>query len=188
MKNLVKCAANAVFFLLTSPAALLAGFGRWAPGFTFFAHAFAFVPGVIGEYARRAYYAMTLSSCSTRTCISFGTFFAHREATVEDGVYIGAYCILGRTHVGANTQIASNVHVLSGRRQHPRDGQGKIQGAERGVFQEITIGANCWIGTSAVVMSNVGEGSTIGAGAVVTRDIPAGVVAVGCPAQPIKPA
>jgi maltose O-acetyltransferase len=45
------------------------------------------------------------------------------------------------------------------------------------------VGEYCWIGESAIIMGNVGSGTTIGAGAVVVKDIPAGVVAVGNPAR-----
>ena len=88
----------------------------------------------------------------------------------------------------SKTQIASNVHVLSGGHQHTRDELGNITGSEEGSFDEITIGPNCWIGTSAIVMADVGEGSTIGAGSVVTKEIPPKVVAVGNPARVIKDA
>jgi len=188
MKNALKSIANAVCTIITFLPALLCGFGRHERLVVWFAQSFARIAGPPGEYLRRAFYAQTLESCSKKCCISFGTFFSHPQAAVEDGVYIGAYCIIGKARIRRNTQIGSNVHILSGRRQHARDEAGNILGAEEGVFEEITIGADCWIGTSAVVMANVGEGSTVGAGAVVTKDIPPGVVAVGVPAQVIKPA
>jgi len=162
--------------------------GKGERRFAYYARAYSKVSGVHGEYLRRAFYVRTLRSCSRKCCISFGTFFSHPQATIGNGVYIGAYCIIGKARIGRNTQIGSNVHILSGRRQHARDEAGNILGAEEGVFEEITIGADCWIGTSAVVMANVGEGSTVGAGAVVTKDIPPRTVAAGVPAKAIGPA
>ncbi|HZD32186.1 MAG TPA: DapH/DapD/GlmU-related protein [Candidatus Angelobacter sp.] len=100
-----------------------------------------------------------------------------------EGVYIGAYCVMGSCSIGDRTQIASHVQVLSGGRQHRRDGSGKIMGSEEGQFQQVEIGADCWIGASAVVLAPVGAGSTIGAGAVVVKPIEAGMVAVGNPAR-----
>lgn len=52
----------------------------------------------------------------------------------------------------------------------------------------ITIGANAWLAGGVTVCPNVtiGENSVIGAGSVVTRDIPAGVVAVGSPARVVR--
>ncbi|MET0871100.1 MAG: DapH/DapD/GlmU-related protein, partial [Paeniglutamicibacter terrestris] len=52
----------------------------------------------------------------------------------------------------------------------------------------ITIGENVWIGGGATILPGVsiGENSVIGAGSVVTRDVPANVVAVGNPARVMK--
>lgn len=52
----------------------------------------------------------------------------------------------------------------------------------------VHIGRNCWLGAGTVVLPGVsiGDGSVIGAGSVVTRDIPAGVVAVGNPCRVLR--
>ncbi len=52
----------------------------------------------------------------------------------------------------------------------------------------IAIGDNVWLGGGVIVCPGVtiGDNSVIGAGAVVTRDIPANVVAVGNPARPVR--
>jgi virginiamycin A acetyltransferase len=186
IKQLLKQLAMGVAMIVSLPAALFTGFGRIPVLFETCAHAFAFIPGVIGSYLRVAFYRMTLDSCSPRSRISFGTFFAHSAASIASDVYIGSYCILGRCRIGERTQIASLVQILSGKRQHARDEQGNITGSEEGVFTTITIGDNCWIGASAIIMADVGAGSTIGAGAVVTRAIPPNVIAVGNPARVIR--
>jgi acetyltransferase-like isoleucine patch superfamily enzyme len=186
MKDLLKQAANLAALIVVLPAALLCGFGRVGSMFELFAAIFAIAPGLPGSYLRVAFYHLTLEHCSLRSHISFGTLFAHRQAHVGDGVYIGAYCIVGRCRIGARTQIASQVQILSGSRQHSRDEEGNITGAEHGVFVPVEIGANCWIGAGAIVMADVGEGTTIGAGSVVTRAVPSHVVAVGNPARILR--
>ena len=52
----------------------------------------------------------------------------------------------------------------------------------------VAIGNDCWFGANVVVCPGVtiGENSVVGAGSVVTRDIPANVVAVGNPARVIR--
>jgi maltose O-acetyltransferase len=54
---------------------------------------------------------------------------------------------------------------------------------------DITLGDRVWIGGSTVICPGVtiGENSIIGAGSVVTKDIPAGVVAAGNPCRVIRP-
>jgi virginiamycin A acetyltransferase len=185
-KNAIKKTLQAVFLLLAFPMALLSLFGRIEEIFRFFAQYCALAPGLPGDYLRIAFYRLTLAECSIDSRIQFGSFFAHPQATVGRSVYIGSYCVLGRTAIGDRTQIASQVQILSGKRQHARDEAGRMLGSEHGVFEQVSIGADCWIGAGAIVMADVGKGSTIGAGSVVTNAIPPGSVAVGNPARVIK--
>ena len=187
-KRILKTAVRSVFLVVMFPCALLAGFGRIEALFTLWAHVCAQVPGLLGDYIRAAYYHLTLDACPTGSRICFGTFFSSTQVRLEDNVYIGAYCIIGRAHIGARAQIASSVHILSGRHHHPRDAEGRILGAEHGTAAQILIGHDCWIGEGAIVMADIGAGSTIGAGAVVAKEIPPNVVAVGNPAKVIKAA
>jgi acetyltransferase-like isoleucine patch superfamily enzyme len=143
-------------------------------------------PGILGDYLRIAFYKLTLAECSLSSRVSFGSFFAHREASLGANAYIGSYCIVGRAAIGERAQIASGVQILSGSRQHVRNEVGGISGSEQGIFSTVAIGAHCWIGAAAVVMADVGEGATVGAGSVVTRPIPARSVAAGNPARAIR--
>jgi acetyltransferase-like isoleucine patch superfamily enzyme len=186
LKKICKLIGRAVALLLTLPWAVLTAFGRFGVGFTFFAQALSLAPGLPGSYLRVAYYSMTLRSCSLDCHIGIGSFFAHSQASVGNRVYIGSLCVLGKTNIGDRTQIASGVQVLSGRRQHGRSHDGRIEGAEQGVFETVPIGSDCWIGAGAIVMAEIGEGTTIGAGSVVTRPIPPRSVAVGNPARVIQ--
>lgn len=86
--------------------------------------------------------------------------------------------------IGEDCQIGPNVQLLTP--THPVAAQprrDKIEGA-----RPITIGDNVWLGGGVIVCPGVtiGSDSVIGAGSVVTRDIPAGVVAVGNPARVIR--
>jgi virginiamycin A acetyltransferase len=187
-KRLLKSLVFGIFLTVVFPAALISGFGRWELSYGFFATAYASAPGIIGDYLRIAFYRLTLAECSLYSRIQFGSFFAHPAARLAAGVYIGSYCIMGKAVIGENTQIASGVQILSGRHQHARNAAGNILGSEQGVFEEVTIGRDCWIGAGAIVMADVGPGSTIGAGSVVTRPIPPSSIAVGSPAKVVKAA
>jgi acetyltransferase-like isoleucine patch superfamily enzyme len=82
--------------------------------------------------------------------------------------------------------IGSNVDILSSRHQHRRV-NGRILGSESGTFSVVEIGANTWIGNSAVIMASVGEGCVVGAGSVVVKRVRDGATVVGNPAREIVP-
>ena len=186
MKSTFKTVLHGLFLVLALPSAALAGFGRVPAMFNIGAHAASMVPGVLGDYFRIAFYKLTLKRCSLYSRVSFGSFFAHPDAELGCGVYIGSYCILGSCRIGDRTQIASQVQVLSGRQQHSRDSEGRITGANEGKFEPIEIGSDCWIGAASIIMADIGPGTTIGAGTVVVRPVEAQVVAVGNPARIVK--
>ena len=55
-----------------------------------------------------------------------------------------------------------------------------------GTFHKVTIGSNCWIGNGAIVMADIGDGSIVAAGSVVTEPVPKKAIVGGNPARLIK--
>ena len=88
-------------------------------------------------------------------------------------IRIGADCL-----IGPNVQLLTPTHPVD-----PEPRRAKLEAA-----QPITLGDNVWLGGGVIVCPGVtiGENSVIGAGSVVTKDIPANVVAVGNPARVIR--
>ncbi len=102
--------------------------------------------------------------------------YANFNLTLVDDTYIT---------VGDYTMFAPNVVVATA--GHPI-----LPELRRRAYQynmPVTIGKNCWIGAGALIMPGVtiGDNTVIGAGSVVTRDIPANVVAYGNPCRVIRP-
>lgn len=89
-----------------------------------------------------------------------------------------------KVKIGANTLLGPNVQIYTP--LHPIDPD------ERKTWKEyakpVTIGENCWIAGNVTILPNVtiGDNTIIGAGSVVTKDIPANVIAVGNPCRVIK--
>ncbi|WP_042838834.1 DapH/DapD/GlmU-related protein, partial [Xanthomonas citri] len=83
--------------------------------------------------------------------------------------------------IGDGTQVGPAVQFYAA--DHPRDAAGRASGLEFG--RPIRVGRNVWIGGGAIILPGVciGDDAVIGAGAVVTRDVPAGAIAVGNPAR-----
>ncbi|MGF1428992.1 sugar O-acetyltransferase [Kitasatospora sp. LaBMicrA B282] len=86
--------------------------------------------------------------------------------------------------IGADVQIGPNVQLLTP--THELDPQRRRQGWEKAV--PVTIGDNVWLGGGVIVCPGVtiGADSVVGAGSVVTRDLPPGVLAVGNPARVVR--
>src|SRR6187551_1216288 len=97
-------------------------------------------------------------------------------------VNYGLVCLdVATVTIGDDVQIGPNVQLLTP--THPI-----AAGPRRAKWEAalpITIGDNVWLGGGAIVLPGVtiGADSVVGAGAVVTRDLPANVVAVGNPAR-----
>ena len=86
--------------------------------------------------------------------------------------------------IGEDCQIGPNVQLLTP--THPVEPGPRRDRLEAAL--PITIGDNVWLGGGVIVCPGVsiGDDSVIGAGSVVTRDVPAGVVAVGNPARVVR--
>lgn len=95
-------------------------------------------------------------------------------AVDDTHIYIGDHTMLG-----PNVTLAAAAHPLS-----PAMREKGLQ-----YNQPIHIGRNCWIGAGAILLPgvSVGDNTVIGAGSVVTRDIPANVVAAGVPCRVLHP-
>ena len=100
------------------------------------------------------------------------------------GTFVNIGCVfldVVGIEAGDGCQIGTAVQVLTA--DHPRDPALRRQGFESG--KPVRIGHNVWIGGGAIILPGVtiGDDAIIGAGSVVTRDVPAGATVVGNPAR-----
>ncbi|MBQ8849572.1 MAG: sugar O-acetyltransferase [Clostridia bacterium] len=88
-------------------------------------------------------------------------------------------------YVGDGTMMGPNVVLATA--GHPILPELREKGYQYNM--PVHIGKNCWLGAGVIVLPGVtvGDGSVIGAGSVVTKDVPAGVVAVGNPCRVLRP-
>ena len=91
----------------------------------------------------------------------------------------------GHIYIGDKTMIAPNVTITTA--THPVLPALREHGIQYNV--DVHIGKNVWIGAGVIILPGVtiGDNAVIGAGAVVTRDIPANVVAFGVPCRVMRP-
>nr|WP_264477194.1 sugar O-acetyltransferase [Halomonas sp. M20] len=104
---------------------------------------------------------------------------------IGDGVFLNYGCVLldiCAIRIGDRTQIGPGVQIYAA--DHPRDAASRNKGLECG--RPVIIGRNTWIGGHAVILPGVTveDDAIVGAGSVVTRDVPAGTTVSGNPAKP----
>ena len=86
--------------------------------------------------------------------------------------------------IGEGTQIGPAVQIYAG--DHPRDAAQRRDGLEFG--RSVRIGRNVWIDGGAIILPGIviGDDAVVGAGSVVTRDVPAGATVAGSPARVLR--
>ncbi|MEC5199617.1 galactoside O-acetyltransferase [Arthrobacter sp. PL16] len=110
-----------------------------------------------------------------------------RHVFVGDSVYANFNLTLvddGDIYIGSNTMFGPNVVVATA--GHPILPELRARGLQYNL--PVHIGSNVWIGGGAQIMPGltIGDDTVIGAGSVVTRDLPSGVVAVGVPCRVLR--
>jgi acetyltransferase-like isoleucine patch superfamily enzyme len=143
-------------------------------------------PGLTGQYLRRAFLQQVLARCHHSATVEFGTFFSQPGAILDENVYVGPRCILGLVHLERDVLLAANVQIPSGGKTHYFDDPSKPIREQGGERKMVTIGAGAWIGTGAIVLADVGKGTVVAAGSVVTKPLPDNVIAAGVPAKVIR--
>lgn len=145
-----------------------------------------------------------LKGCKLGRYSSIGERTILREVTVGDFSYFerhaeAIYAEIGKfCSIAANTRINALEHPLDRPTTHKISYRPNEYFRYLGVDQEfrarrrqkrVSIGHDVWIGHGSVVMPGVriGNGAVIGANAVVTRDVPAFMIAAGVPAKVIRP-
>jgi virginiamycin A acetyltransferase len=146
----------------------------------------ALVPGLPGQYLRRAFFQHALAECHHTVVIEWGTTLSRAGARLEENVYIGPGCHLGLVHIEHDALVGAGVHIPSGGATHGFDNPIVPIREQPGAECVVRVGPGAWIGSAAAVMANVGADSVVGAGSVVTRMLPKHVVAAGVPARVLR--
>ena len=106
---------------------------------------------------------------------------------IGDHVFLNVMCTIldcNEVHIGQHVMIGPSVQIYTA--AHQLQAEARIQGWE--VAKPIVIEDNVWIGGGAILLPGVriGRNAVVGAGAVVTRSVPANTVVAGNPARVIR--
>lgn len=190
MREALKILVHALAWIAVTPSvvswrarSLVLGKDRALEGST---QAWALVPGIIGQYLRRAFLSRTLTYCARTATIEFGTLFSSASASIGERAYIGPRCHLGWAVIEDNVLLAAGVHVPSGAHTHGIDDLTIPIRDQQSTKVAVTIGRGSWIGSAAVVMADVGHDAVVAAGAVVTRPLPDATICGGVPARVLR--
>jgi virginiamycin A acetyltransferase len=190
LKAIFKAAAGAAAIVCVLPAVGLCRAGGAIGGpqraFAGWSQAMSLLPGLLGVYLRRAFYAMAAQQCGEDVCISFGTVFSHPTVSLARKVYLGVYCVIGDATLEDDVLIGSHVSIMNGAKQHGIDRLDIPVREQPGEWPRITIGRDSWIGDRAVVMADVGKHCVVGAGSVVTKPVPDYAIVVGNPGRVVR--
>jgi maltose O-acetyltransferase len=143
---------------------------------------------IVGEGAERAPLLAEWLGAFGKGCALRAPFYADYGYNIflGDDVFFNFGCVLLDVcpiRIGNKSQFGPMVQILTA--DHPRDAGQRDAGVEFG--QAITIGRNVWVGGGALILPGVtvADDAIIGAGAVVTRDVSAGITVAGNPARPL---
>ena len=107
--------------------------------------------------------------------------------TIGDDVIIGSNVTLhahAPIDIGNFTKISPGVIIITASHDTSKRGIERIR-----TTSPVSIGSNCWLGAGAIVLPGVtiGDGTVVGAGSVVTKDLPTDMICVGLPSKSLKP-
>lgn len=147
-------------------------------------------------------YLTDTSACKFGTYNTIYDYVYLHDVELGDYSYVNSHSIISRTTIGNFCSIAD--FVVCGLGRHPTHTfvsshpifysskkQSQISFADTNFFEEyrpITIGNDVWIGSRAIILDGVhiGDGAIIGAGSVVTKDVPPYAIVGGVPARIIR--
>lgn len=138
---------------------------------------------------KTAYMKKVFASCGENCYIElpFHANWGGHHVHLGTSVYLNANCALvddGQIYIGDHVMIGPNVMIATA--NHPINPELRAKGYQ--YTRDVHIGENVWIGGNVSIVPGVtiGKNSVIGAGSVVTRDIPENSIAVGNPCRVIR--
>lgn len=147
------------------------------------------------NYCIKTYQKKCFKSVGKKVYIGTGCSFTYKTISIGDDVSIGQGCHFHSAHgeiiIGNHVMFGPGVHIHGG--NHVFDQVGvymkEINVKTIGDDGLIIIEDDCWIGAKAIILKGVkiGRGSIIGAGSIVTKDVPPYSIYSGVPMKRIRP-
>lgn len=137
---------------------------------------------------RRFFCRSLFDACGDNVNVERGAYFSSGGGiSIGSGSGLGVNCMVhGPLSIGDNVMMGPDVVILT--HTHNIDRSDIPMGKQGSRIAKVTIGNDVWIGMRSIIMPgvNIGNGAVIGAGAVVTKDVPDYAIVGGVPAKVIK--
>jgi len=186
-RKLFTLLAGKIAFLLVFPLILLSRFRLPEyTGFTATSQWLSFIPGYSGILLRRIWYQSTLRGCGSNLTVDWLAVIRTRDTEIGNRCTIGVGSWIGWARLGDDVMSGNHVTILSGGKQHAYSDLSRPIRQQKGEKRQIIIGNDVWIGSGAIIMSDISEGTVIGAGSIVTKIHPKQSVIAGNPARILK--
>jgi len=183
IKKLGKAVINKIAFFF-------AGYyvAKYKVGFSYkdIAIAVSTIKGFIGYEIRRVFYQKTLKGCGTNLRVHYGAYIVYPEVKIGNRCTIEEHSVVSLCTIGDDVILAANVSIMSGGNHHELDNLSIKFHDSNLPLKRVYVGNNIWIGTHAVIMADLQDGTVVAAGAVVTRTFSQDIIIGGVPARVIR--
>jgi len=145
------------------------------------------IPFIYGQRVRYFYYKATLKSLGKNVIFNYGTFCQYRNVIIGNRILFGYFNTIGEVRMGDDIVIGGYVNFLSGTNQHSfENADKKISNQPASGRRMISIGSDVWIGSNAIIASDIGTRCVIGAGSLLIKPAEDKGVYGGNPAKLIR--
>ena len=144
------------------------------------------------NHLKKEYYKSLLKNCGKDVYLGNDGIATYKNISIGNHVYIGSNYVLQSAHgeieIGNHVMFGPGVHIHGG--NHVFDKIGVYMDTVTKAIEsdgKVVIEDDVWVGSNAIILKGVriGFGSVIGAGAIVTKNIPEGSIVAGNPAKVI---
>lgn len=155
--------------------------------FPFLSEALSAIPLAVGWKLRQAVYSRILPRIGTNVVLHYGVTLEDPRTEFGDDIWIGPGTYVDYAIIADHVLVGPQAVLLAGAHQH-RDDRLDVSIKEQGNPPKLPleIGEGAWIGANATVMAVVGRHAIVGAGSVVTREVPPFSVVAGNPARVLR--
>lgn len=146
----------------------------------------------IYNYSIKKYLSTKFKKIGKNVYFGNNCIFTFKNITIGNNVYIGDFCIIQSTHgeiiIRDNVMFGPGVHIHGGNHDYKKIGffMNELK-RKNEIDPPVIIEEDCWIGANVIILNGVkiGKGSVIGAGSVVTKDVPPYSIYLGSPSLKI---